>query len=80
MTKNRYCIMNLNEAKQILNKNGYLLESVNFSPVFDAIYNMPDTEFIELIRIMKKINETFDEEKALKYKDRLIELLKINYL
>ena len=47
--------MNLNEAKQILNKNGYLLESVNFSPVFDAIYNMPDTEFIELIRIMKKM-------------------------
>ena len=72
--------MNLNEAKQILNKNGSLLESVNFSPVFDAIYNMPDTEFIELIRIMKIINETFDEEKALKYKDRLIELLKINYL
>ena len=29
---------------------------------------------------MKIINETFDEEKALKYKDRLIELLKINYL
>ena len=72
--------MNLNEAKQILNKNGYLLESVNFSPVFDSIYNMPDTEVIELRRIMKKINETFDEEKALKYKDRLIELLKINYL
>ena len=73
--------MKLDEAKKILNKNGYLLEGVNFSPVFDAIYNMPDTEFIELIRIMKKkINKTFDEEKALKYKDRLIELLKINYL
>ena len=72
--------MNLNEAKQVLKENGYLLESVNFSPVFDAIYNMPDTEFIEQIRIKKKINETFDEEKALKYKDRLIELLKINYL
>lgn len=71
--------MKLDEAKKILNKNGYLLEGVNFSLVFDAIYNMPDTEFIELIRIMKIINETFDEEKALKYKDHLIELLKINY-
>ena len=45
--------MNLNEAKQVLKENGYLLESVNFSPVFDAIYNMPDTEFIELINQQK---------------------------
>ena len=72
--------MELYEAKELLEKNGFIVEDVNFSPVFDAIYNMPDTEFIELIRIMKIINETFDEEKALKYKDRLIELLKINYL
>lgn len=72
--------MKLDEAKELLEKNGFIVEDVNFSPVFDAIYNMPDTEFIELIRIMKIINETFDEEKALKYKDRLIELLKINYL
>lgn len=72
--------MKLNEAKELLENNGYLVEGVNFSPVFDAIYNMPDTELLELIRIMKLINETFDEEKALKYKDRLIELLKINYV
>ena len=72
--------MKLDEAKELLEKNGFIVEGVNFSPVFDAIYNMPDTELTELIRIMKIINETFDEEKALKYKDRLIELLKINYL
>lgn len=72
--------MELYEAKELLENNGFIVEDVNFSPVFDAIYNMPDTELTELIRIMKIINETFDEEKALKYKDRLIELLKINYL
>lgn len=36
--------MKLDEAKELLENNGFIVEGVNFSPVFDAIYNMPDTE------------------------------------
>lgn len=73
--------MELNEAKQILENKGYLLEEgVNFSPVFDAVYNMQEDDLTQVIKLMKKINEASDEEEALKYKDWLIDLFRLNYL
>lgn len=63
--------MNLNEAKEILNKAGYLVETdfngIYAADTFDAIFNMSDesfTEFIKLCRQIRKEKKKYKPEYA----------------
>lgn len=63
--------MNLNEAKEILNKAGYLVETdfngIYATDTFDAIFNMSDenfTEFIKLCRQIRKEKKKYKPEYA----------------
>jgi hypothetical protein len=81
--------MKLDEAKEILKDNGYLVESVfdglYSDSVFDAIFNMPDETLKEFFKLCKQINKYGQTKKKYSYEmaivnfgDKFTELIKKN--
>lgn len=85
--------MELNEAKEVLKENGYLVESVfdglYSNSVFDAVFNMPDETLKEFFKLCQQINKYGQTKKMrngknayemaiIEFGDKFTELIKKN--